>query len=160
MAYRGKWKPKNIYKYAGDPTKIVYRSLWERQTFRWCDQNPKVKSWSSEEVVVPYRSKVDGKLHRYFVDLKIVFESGQTLLVEIKPKNQVKAPKKQNRQTKRYITEVMRYGTNISKWEYAEEYAKDRGWKFEIWTEDTLSKMGIKLLKSDKYRYGRKKNNI
>jgi len=160
MAYRGKWKPKNIHKYAGDYKKITYRSLWERQAFRWCDENPDVVSWCSEEVVVPYRSQVDGKLHRYFVDLKITYQSGKTVLVEIKPKKQVEAPKKGKRATRRYITEVKRYGTNISKWEYAEEYAKDRGWEFQIWTEDTLTKKGIKIIKPDKYKYGRKKNNI
>ena len=63
--------------------------------------------------------------------------------------------KKSNRRTRRYISEVMTYGTNISKWEYAENYAKDRGWEFQIWTEDTLKEMGIKILKQDKYSYGK-----
>jgi hypothetical protein len=29
----------------------------------------------------------------------------------------------------------MTYVKNINKWEAANEYAKDRGWKFVIWTE-------------------------
>tara|TARA_R110000824_G_scaffold49838_12_gene139698 strand:- start:3265 stop:3708 length:444 start_codon:yes stop_codon:yes gene_type:complete len=147
MSYKGKWHPKNVQKYEGDSSRIVYRSLWERQTFRWCDENSDIKSWSSESVTVPYISKVDGKRHRYFVDLKINFNDGRTLLVEIKPKKQTKPPGKKKRKTKRYITEVMRYGTNTSKWEYATEYAKDRGWEFQIWTEDTLRELGIKILK-------------
>ncbi len=32
--------------------------------------------------------------------------------------------------------------------------AKDRGWEFQIWTEDTLKDLGIKLLSGDKYSYG------
>ncbi len=31
----------------------------------------------------------------------------------------------------------------MNKWEAAEEVARDNGWKFEIWTEDTLTGMGI-----------------
>ena len=154
MSYKGKWRPKNVKKYDGDPTKIVYRSLWERQAFKWCDNNPNIKSWSSESVAIPYKSSVDGKYHRYFVDLKITFNNGKTSLVEIKPKKQTQPPKKKTRTSRRYITEVMTYGTNTSKWKYAEQYAYDRGWDFEIWTEDTLRNLGIKLIKEDKYSYG------
>lgn len=146
MTYRGIFKPKNISKYEGDASNIVYRSLWERQTFRWLDENPYVKSWVSEEIVIPYRCKTDGRLHRYFVDLKIAFANGDTYLVEIKPESQTVPPKVQSRRTPRYIAEVMGYAKNISKWEAAEEYCKDRGWRFEVWTEKTLTGLGIKLL--------------
>jgi hypothetical protein len=152
MSYKGKWRPKNRNKYEGDPTKIVYRSLWERQAFRWCDDNDDIKSWSSESVVVPYRSQVDGKLHRYFVDLKITFNNERTVLVEIKPKRQTKPPEKKKsgrstRTSRRYLKEAMTYGTNTSKWKYAKAYAEDRGWEFQVWTEDTLRDLGIKILK-------------
>lgn len=147
MSYKGKWTPKNTHKYEGDPSKIVFRSLWERQAFRWCDMNSDVRSWSSEEVCVPYRSKLDGKIHRYFVDLKITYNTGKTVLVEIKPKKQVQEPKPPKRRTKRYLNEVRTYVTNVSKWEHAHEYAENRGWEFEIWTEDNLKRLGIKLYK-------------
>ena len=39
---------------------------------------------------------------------------------------------------------------NTSKWEYAKEYAKDRGWVFEIWTEDELKEKGIRIINSSK----------
>jgi hypothetical protein len=142
MAYRGKFTPQNKSKYAGDPTNITYRSLWERQAFRWCDENPKVKSWSSEEVVIPYLYEVDKKYHRYFMDLKITYTDGKTVLVEIKPDAQTKPPTGQRR-TKRYISEGYTYVKNMNKWEAADEYAKDRGWEFQIWTEKTLETMGI-----------------
>ena len=156
MSYKGKWRPKNQDKYDGDPTKIIYRSLWERQTFKWCDTNSDIKSWSSESVTIPYKSATDGKFHRYFVDLKITFNDEKTILVEIKPKRQTKPPKKKKtRVTRRHLSEVMTYGKNISKWTYAEAYAKDRGWEFQIWTEDTLQDLGIKIIKQDKYIYGK-----
>ena len=82
------------------------------------------------------------------MDLKITYDTGKTILVEIKPKRQTKPPKKKTKKTRRYITEVMAYGKNTSKWEYAEEFAKSRGWEFQIWTEDTLKELGIKILKN------------
>lgn len=146
MAYSGKYIPKNKAKYAGDYSKIQYRSLWERQVFKWCDENISVVSWSSEETVVPYRCRSDGKNHRYFVDLKITFKTGVTYLIEIKPKKQTQEPKVRTKKTKAYITEVLTYAKNMSKWEAAREYCADRGWIFEVWTEDTIKALGIKLL--------------
>jgi len=146
MAYSGKYKIKNPGKYVGDPSKITYRSLWEKSCFKWCENNPKVIAWNSEEVVVPYRWKVDNKMHRYYVDLLIKMESGHVILVEIKPDKETKAPKKPARQTKKYINEVTTYIKNTDKWIAARKYAEDRGWTFEIWTEHTLKSMDIKIV--------------
>lgn len=145
--YKGKFTPKNKKKYMGDPTQIVYRSLWERQVFRWCDTTDRVVSWVSEEVVVPYRYQVDGKVHKYYVDLLVKFNDGSVVLVEIKPKKETMVPKVPARKTKRYIQEVTTYIKNTDKWQAANAYATKRGWKFEIWHEDTLKSLGIKLIK-------------
>ena len=141
MAYSGRYKVINVNKYHGDPTNVVYRSLWEKYCFIWCDTNPKVKSWSSEEIVIPYYYDADKKYHRYFPDLKIVLED-KTLLVEIKPDKETKPPEGQ-RKTKRYITEGLTYIKNMNKWKAAEDFCKDRKWEFQIWTEDTLAEMGL-----------------
>ena len=85
MAYSGRYRVKNTSKYKGDVQNVIYRSLWEKHTFKWCDDNPKVKSWSSEEVVIPYLYEVDRRYHRYYMDLKITMTDGKTILVEIKP---------------------------------------------------------------------------
>ena len=146
MTYKGRFSPKNPSKYKGDSSNITYRSLWERQLFRWLDEQAFVTSWSSEEVIIPYRCKTDGQMHRYFVDVKLTFSDGRTLLVEVKPAKETEPPKKPARKTARYITEVMTYAKNMSKWEAALEYAADRGWTFEVCTEDVLRKLGIKIL--------------
>ena len=146
MAYSGRYIVQKPEKYEGDPTKVFYRSLWERQAFKWCEANSQVVSWSSEETVIPYRCKTDNKMHRYFVDLKIRLANGTIYLVEIKPKKEVSPPKQPARKTKKYVAEVMTYVKNSSKWEAAEEYCMARGWQFTIWTEDTLKSFGIKLL--------------
>ena len=134
MAYSGRYSVKNPSKYEGDPTKVIYRSLWERHAFKWCDDNPNIVKWSSEEVVIPYLYEVDRKYHRYFMDLKITTKQGKTFLVEIKPDGQTRPPKG-SRRTQRYLNESLTYIKNVNKWETAEEYAKDRGWEFVIWTE-------------------------
>lgn len=146
MAYKGKYKIKNPDKYAGNPNTVVFRSLWERNTFRWCEANPKVKLWNSEEIVVPYKSTVDKRLHRYYVDLLIQMDNKETYLVEIKPKSQTQPPKKRSRKTKRYINEQLDYIKNQDKWEAADAFAKHKGWKFQVWTEETLKNIGIKVL--------------
>ncbi len=136
MAYSGRYKPKNPKKYKGDYTNVIYRSLWEKHAFKWCDTNANVIEWSSEEVVIPYLYEVDHKYHRYFMDLKIKMKDGKVFLVEIKPDAQTRPPTGQRR-TKRYITESLTYVKNMNKWKAASEYAKDRGWNFVIWTEKT-----------------------
>ena len=146
MAYKGRYKIKNADKYLGNPTNVIFRSLWERNTFRWCENNPKVKAWNSEEIVVPYKSSVDKRLHRYFVDLLIQMEDKSTYLVEIKPKSQTQPPKKRSRQTKKYINEQLTFIKNQDKWEAANQFADYKGWKFQVWTEETLKNLGIKIL--------------
>ena len=141
MVYSGLYKAKNTSKYKGDRSNIVYRSLWEKAVFQWCDKNDKVKSWSSEEIVIPYYYEVDKKYHRYYVDIKLVFED-KSLLVEIKPERETKPPEGPKR-TKRYITEGLTYVKNMNKWEAANEFAKDRGWEFQVWTEKTLQEMKL-----------------
>ena len=141
MVYSGLYKAKNVSKYKGDHTNIVYRSLWEKAVFQWCDKNPKVKGWSSEEIIVPYYYDVDKKYHKYYVDVKIVFED-KTLLVEIKPEKETVPPVGAKR-TKKYITEGLTYVKNMNKWEAADSYAKDRGWEFQVWTEKTLQEMKL-----------------
>ena len=145
MSYKGKYKPSYPEKYKGDPTNIIYRSLWERKFCVYCDLNENILEWSSEEKFIPYRSPLDGKIHRYFPDFLIkVKESNGSIkkyMIEIKPSKQTVPPIKPQRQTKRYISEVYEYAKNQSKWEAAKEWCEDRGYEFKVITENEL---GIK----------------
>ena len=62
---------KNPRKYMGDPTKIQYRSLWERKCMIKFDENPNILRWASEEMAIPYLSPVDRKRHRYYPDFLV-----------------------------------------------------------------------------------------
>tara|TARA_B100001250_G_scaffold275848_1_gene238325 strand:+ start:695 stop:1132 length:438 start_codon:yes stop_codon:yes gene_type:complete len=145
MAYRGKYKPRLPKKYKGDPTNIVYRSLWELKFMRYCDSNMNILEWGSEEIALPYRSPVDNKVHRYFPDfyIKVRENDGKIkrMIIEVKPLKQTMKPKKPKRQTKGYIYEVYEYAKNQAKWEAATEFCDDRKWEFKVLTEKEL---GIK----------------
>lgn len=143
MAYSGKYRVKNKNKYKGDPTQVFYRSLWERHCMKHFDMSPDVISWSSEETVIPYLYDVDKSWHRYFMDFKVQWKDNSVTLIEVKPNNQTTPPKKVNTRNKKYLSEALTYVKNINKWKAAEEYAKDHGWKFEIWTEVELKSKGI-----------------
>ena len=142
---QGKYKPSNPEKYKGDVYNIIYRSSWERKFLYYCDMNKNIIEYSSEEVVIPYRSPVDNKYHRYFVDFYIKYKDAngriKKSLIEIKPFRQTQEPKVQKRKTKGYIYEVVEYAKNQAKWKAAEEWCLDRGYEFKVLTESDL---GIK----------------
>ncbi len=146
MAYKGKYKLRKPEKYAGKKDEVVFRSLWERQVFRWLEDQDDVVEWVSEEVVIPYVCATDKKVHRYFIDIYYKTKDGKKYLIEIKPKKETVPPKTPAKKTKRYINEAMTYIKNQSKWKAAVEFAKDNGCEFHVWTEDTLKGLGIKLL--------------
>lgn len=143
--YQGFFKPKNPQKYKGDPTNIIYRSGWELKLMLYLDNHKEVISWGSEELIIPYRSPIDGKIHRYYPDFVVtkINKEGkrETAIIEVKPASQTVPPTKQKNITKRYLTEVKTWGVNEAKWKAASEFCKDRGWSFHIFTEREL---GIK----------------
>ena len=145
MAYKGKYRPTNPKKYKGDPTNIIYRSLWERKFMWYCDLNDNILEWGSEEFFIPYRSPLDNRVHRYFPDFYIKYRKSNgsicRSIIEVKPDKQTRPPKKPKRQTKGYLYEVTQYVKNEAKWDAAKEFCKDRLWEFRIFTEKEL---GIK----------------
>jgi hypothetical protein len=152
MAHSGRFRPKNPSKYKGDPTKIIYRSMWEFKFFRYVDIHPDVLWWQSEEVVVPYVSPIDGRRHRYYPDVivnkRIADGKSATMMIEIKPYAQTRPPDrskknatKTGRISRKYLNEVKTFGINDAKWKAARKFCAQRGWQFEIYTEKEL---GIK----------------
>ena len=138
MFHKRKYTPIFPEKYTGDPTNIIMRSSWETMFASWCDKNPSVVKWSSEETIIPYRCPTDNHIHRYFVDFKITVNTGKTYLVELKPYKQTQLPEYPGKRTQRYLIESLTFMKNQAKWEAATNYAKDRGWEFKIITEHEL----------------------
>lgn len=142
MYHKRRFIPQNPKKYAGDPTNIIMRSSWETKFALWCDKNPAVLKWQSEETVVPYISPIDNRPHRYFIDFRVTIKDKNGVLkdylVEIKPSVQTRPPVPQARRTQRFLKEVQTWGVNEAKWKAARSWAKDRGLEFIILTEKEL----------------------
>ena len=140
--HQGRYTPINKHKYRGDISNIIWRSSWEFCFLRWCDMNPSVLEYSSEETIIPYRCATDGKIHRYFCDFRIKIKTTtgdvKTYLVEVKPYKETLPPKEPTRKSRRYLQESFTYIKNQSKWEAARQYCADRGWHFIIITEKEL----------------------
>lgn len=146
MAYKGKFHPQNKEKYKGNWRKITYRSLWENHVMKWCDRNPNVKFWSSEEVVIPYTSTADkNKKRRYFMDFYVEMVNGKKFLFEVKPKKETVPPKVPSRLTskakERFLKEDYTWKVNNDKWKAAQKLCKKRDWIFKIVTEEAMVKV-------------------
>ena len=137
MAYKGKFRPQNPKKYKGDYTKIIYRSGWELKFMNYLDRQPDVISWSSEEVIIPYKSPIDNKFHRYYPDFWVKTLKGESL-IEIKPKRQTLPPKENPKHRRRYLKEVKTWGINSAKFAAAEQFCKSKGWEWRIITDDVF----------------------
>ena len=72
----------------------------------FCDNNPSILEWGSEEVIIPYRCPTDGRVHRYFPDfyIKVHEKSGSVTkyIIEVKPKKQTQPPNDKNKRTAAY----------------------------------------------------------
>lgn len=143
-SYKGRFRPKQPQKYRGDADSCFYRSLWERRFMTFCDENDSVVEWSSEEVIVPYISPLDGRKHRYFVDFWVRMRksdgSVEESLIEVKPKKQTVRPEQPTTKkvTKSKITEIRNWMINSAKWAAARDYCENRGWSFRILTEQEI----------------------
>ena len=138
---QGVYRPAHPEKYIGKE-RPVYRSGWECKFFRWCDMNPNVLEWASEVIIIPYRSPVDGNIHRYYTDGVVLIKEGQKLtkyLIEIKPSSQTvppKASKRKKQSTMLYETQT--YAVNTAKWAAAKEWCDRNKFSFLILTEKEL----------------------
>ena len=143
MSHHGKYFPRHPKKYKGNPTNIVYRSSWEKKFMNWCDLTESVSEWQSEEFFIPYRSPIDGRVHRYYPDFFVKYKDShgkrRVLVIEVKPKKETKMPTTNpKRRTKSWAYSVRTYAVNQAKWKAAKEFCKDNNYEFKIMTEHEL----------------------
>lgn len=144
--HQGHFTPMYPLKYIGDPTKIIYRSNWEKVFLNYLDKNPNVLRYGSEEVIIPYVSPLDHKVHRYFVDFAVeVLSSDNKIkryLIEIKPYNQT-IPPSTKKINESYKSQLETFLINKAKWNAALQYCKERNLEFKVITEKELFKNDI-----------------
>jgi hypothetical protein len=140
---RGFFTPLHPEKYDGDINTITYRSKMELRMMKYLDDQPSVLRWSSEETVIPYYSPLDKKMHRYFVDFKVITKNRDgkitTRLVECKWSTATVPPKEPKRKTRRYFAEQKNWIINQAKWTEAKKFCDQHGWEWMILTEKHLS---------------------
>jgi len=137
---QGVFIPNNKEKFIG--SKAFYRSGLELKFMRFCDNNQNVLKWGSENVIVPYVSPLDGRVHRYFVDNFVIIKEGAIIkkyLVEIKPSKQTIAPTTKYKKKEHLIYEQSMYVVNQAKWQAAREFCKKTGFEFLILTEKDIT---------------------
>jgi|SRR5210317_321995 hypothetical protein len=139
QSYKGRFTPQNKSKYVGNVDNIIYRSLLERRFMQYCDRNPNIQYWGSEEIIIPYYNPADKKYHRYFPDFILKTVKGEKFVVEIKPHRKLSPPSIPKRQSQRYLNEAFDYVRNKSKFSAAEKWCEDKGCKFVIMTEKHLN---------------------
>ena len=139
---QGKYQIQHPEKYVGkkQPT---YRSSWEWQFMRFCDNDPRILKWASEAISIPYKDPFTGKGTIYVPDFFIQYADKQgkmqVELIEVKPSNQtIKERVGKNRNNQ------LQWAKNQYKWRAAYEWCSKQGIKFRILTENELFHNGTK----------------
>lgn len=137
---------RNPEKYLGNPNNIVIRSSWEKYAFEFCDNNPYILAWHSEEICIDYMKPifVNGRLTtrpgKYFPDLYVEYYNSKNEycreLIEVKPAKQARPSKARSQSTKFYENYV--YIVNSAKWAAAQVWCEQRNIKFSVVTENKL----------------------
>ena len=137
---QGIYKPKYPNKFIGKHA--IYRSSFELRFMQWADRNVNVLEWGSENIIIPYTSPLDGRVHRYYVDNFVVIREGTVIkkyLVEIKPYQQTQPPTTTKRKKQATILyEQSQWVVNQAKWAAAKEFARKKTAEFIIITEREL----------------------
>jgi hypothetical protein len=132
---QGQFIPRNTKKYIGKYP-IIYRSSWEREFMKFLDNSPSIINWSSESIIIPYKSPIDGKIKNYVPDffVKYIDRKGKIKaeIIEIKPKSETLLSEARSKkdQIALYI--------NAEKWKNAQIFCKKRGMNFRVLTEEEL----------------------
>ena len=146
----GRFIPRNPQKYAGDASKIFFRSSWEIAAMKFFDSSVAVLKWGSEEIKIPYLKPIIDpvtgrpgfKPAMYFPDFLVIYQDKegniQKELLEVKPLKESIAEKAKTDRDK------MALAVNIAKWKAAELFARQNGMKFRVITEQSLFKQPTK----------------
>lgn len=142
MAFNARFIPKNPDKYVGDVNAIFARSTWEVACMKYFDSRPDVLRWGSEEIVIPYLSPLNSKVHRYFPDFFVEYidRDGNVIkeIVEVKPLHESEKEYAKSQRSKDALI------VNEAKWKSAAIYCDERDMKFRVLTEKSIFHQGVK----------------
>ncbi|MFB9327825.1 TnsA endonuclease N-terminal domain-containing protein [Paenibacillus aurantiacus] len=98
---------------------IHWESFLERNYIRLADFDQTVQEIYYQPICIYYW--LNGKKYRYYPDFKVVFEDNRVCLIEVKPERFIKSER------------------NVIKYAAAQQYCKEMGWSFEIFTERQIN---------------------
>lgn len=131
---KGLFTPKHPEKYLGDPRKIRFLSSWELRFMHFCDTNPNIMKWGSEEFRVKYYHPIKQKVCEYIPDFIIKYQNTRgeviTEVIEIKPAKQ-SGLARGNLSTYDKVQLVI----NNAKWTAAKAMCDNAGIKFRVLTD-------------------------
>lgn len=141
---QGTYTLKNPEKYLGTRSEIRYLSSYEYECWKFFDTRPQILEWGAETVIIKYFNPVKNRQARYIVDAFVKWKDKDGViheaLIEIKPESQTrsKPPVKGRKSQKTYLDECATWMVNQAKWQAAQKYAEERGWKFQLLTENQI----------------------
>ena len=133
---KGLYTPINKNKYLGDVTKIRFMSSWELRFMDFCDKNPNIIEWGSEEIKIKYYHPIKKKMCNYLPDFIIKYKDVDgnihTEIIEIKPFSQSSTKGKKTTYDKVQLI------INEAKWKAANAFCLACKIKFKVLTENEL----------------------
>lgn len=141
MAARGRFKPENPGKYIGNSSQVLFRSSWEIRFMTFCDRNPSVLKWASEEVAIPYIKPTDNKRHLYYPDFLMIVKDKDNVIrkyiIEIKPLKETMITARSS------VYDKLAVAVNTAKWEAAQAFCDKNGFIFKVMTEADMFAGGV-----------------
>lgn len=144
---KGMYTPKHPEKYRGDPSKIRFLSSWEARFMVFCDTNPNVLEWASEEIRIKYWHPIKKKVCDYVPDFLIKYRNTSgvlvTKIVEIKPAKEDPSKIKKGsigRRKKVSTYDIAMMIINEAKWTSARAFCAKAGIDFVVLTEQEMFK--------------------
>lgn len=118
------FKDGNIISKKNNGKEMHYRSSYEQNVYLSLESINEVVKYDVEPFSVGYY--YNGKYRRYYPDLKVVFNDGHIEIWEIKPQNQI------------------HLAQNQAKWNACKFHCMNRGWNFQVVTEDYIKELKSK----------------
>jgi TnsA-like endonuclease N terminal len=111
---------------------IKYRSGWELICANYLDLDPLVKSYSYEELRIPYISNISkNKIRNYIPDFLVEYVDGRKIIIEVKRKSS--------------LNNLL----VIKKAMAAKSWGKKRNIEYVFWTEDVIKRINDVLKEND-----------
>lgn len=133
---KGLYTPQNPEKYLGDIRKIRFLSSWELRFMSFCDTNPNVVAWGSEEFRIKYFHPIKNKVCEYIPDFIVKYKDAQgnliTEVIEVKPLKQAVIKNKMS------TYDQVQLVINHAKWTAAKAMCDAAGVKFRVITEQEM----------------------